>query len=176
MSASKSLLALALACGYLALAGCAQTRAPEIVMQDITRFEVLRVAPGLVVLSATITNSDHRAVCIPNDMLPVGVHESDILVVVDEAGQKVDLMPGLPLPGPERIVILQPGMTVPIRPVMAEQYELVAGGHYQVSLEVPGYYCDQILNAPPPYPIAGHTAGKLDQVLFRSDAIVVDLP
>ncbi|WP_417480902.1 hypothetical protein [Maricaulis sp.] len=144
--------------------------------QDIARFEVIRVAPGRVVLSATISNSDHRAVCVPNDMLPIGVHESDILVVVDETGREVDLTPGLPLPGPERFVVLQPGMAVPIRPVMAEQYGLVAGGRYQVSLEVPGYYCDQILDMPPPYPIAGHTTGSLDQVLFRSDIIVVEMP
>jgi hypothetical protein len=176
VSGFKSLTALALTLGFAALVGCAEARAPEVFIQNITHFEAIHIDGARIVLSATISNSDHRAVCIPNDMLPFGVHESDILVVIDEDGREVDLTSGYPLPGPERFVVLQPGVDVPIRPVMAEQYELVAGGRYRVSLEVPGYFCDQILDTPPPYPIVGHTVGNLDQVLFRSEVIVIDLP
>tara|TARA_R110000868_G_scaffold545_8_gene4074 strand:+ start:628 stop:1137 length:510 start_codon:yes stop_codon:yes gene_type:complete len=169
-------MALALTVSSAGLAGCAGAHDPEIFTQNIPSFEVMGVAPGRVVLSAMISNSADRAVCIPNDMLPFGVHGSDILVVVGEDGREIDLTPGYPMPGPERLVVLQPGVDVPIRLVVAYQYELVDGGRYRVSLEVPGYFCDQILDSSPPYPIAGHTVGKLDQVLFRSEVIVVDLP
>lgn len=177
MTNLKKLIAPLSICAWgLALEACASAQASEAFEWDVEHFEALRVERNRVTLSATIRNSGDRAVCIPNDMLPFGVHNSDILIVVDEADRQIELTPGYPLPGPERFVVLPPGLEMPIRPVIGEQYRLFAGQRYEITLRVVGYFCNQILDTDPPYPIPGHPVGGLDQVVFQSETITVELP